>query len=102
MANKAFVAACAAAWWVSAASAAHAADGCSQRLARSNVVACVLAASVSLRREQLGATVLAARARAASPILPSNPQLALSAAHRRTDALQAGNWNANLSQEIEI
>jgi cobalt-zinc-cadmium efflux system outer membrane protein len=96
------VAACAAAWCVAGASAASAADSCNKRIARGNVVACVLAASVSLRREQLGVEVMSAREQAASPLLPSNPQLVLSAAQRHTAQQNAGNWNANLSQELEI
>lgn len=103
MLGKRLVAACAAAaWCASGASVASAADSCSKRIARSNVVACVLAASVSLRREQLGVLVMQARAQAASPLLPANPQLALSAAQRHTAQHNAGNWNANLSQEVEI
>ncbi|HET8935040.1 MAG TPA: TolC family protein [Polyangiales bacterium] len=62
----------------------------------------MLEASVSLRREQLGVDVMQAREQAASPLLPSNPQLAFSAAQRHTAQQNAGNWNANLSQELEI
>lgn len=102
MASSGFVAACAAAWCVSAASAASAADGCSATITRRNVVACAVAASVSLRREQLGIEVQQARAQAASPLLPSNPTLMLSAAQRHTAGQEAANWNANLSQEVEI
>lgn len=92
----------AAAWCASGASSASAADGCSKRIARSNLVSCVLAASVSLQREQLGVEVMRAREQAASPLLPSNPQLALSAAQRHIAQQNAGNWNASLSQELEI
>jgi outer membrane protein, heavy metal efflux system len=102
MVRTELVAAWAAAWCVWAAPTAHAAESCRQRIARSNVVACVLAASLELRREQLGTEVMRGRVEAASPLLPANPQLSLSAAHRRTDAQRDGNWNATLSQELEI
>lgn len=63
---------------------------------------CVVAASLSLQSERAGIDVLHGRQKAVNPLLPANPQLALSGAHRQVDGSQAGNWSATLSQELEI
>jgi outer membrane protein, heavy metal efflux system len=74
---------------------------CSQ-LRRSNLVSCVLSASLVVKAE--GEQLEAARGRqtAASPILPSNPVLALSAARRTSASSEANNWYVTLQQEIEV
>lgn len=74
---------------------------CSQ-LGRSNLVPCVLSASLVVKAE--GEELEAARGRqtAASPILPSNPVLAVSAARRTSASSDGNNWYVTLQQEIEI
>lgn len=101
IARRIAVAVAATAWCVSV-SKVGATDECGLSVARRTVVTCVLAASPSLQRERAGIAVLEGRQKAVRPWLPSNPQLALSAAHRRNDEIRAGNWYATLSQELEI
>jgi cobalt-zinc-cadmium efflux system outer membrane protein len=71
-------------------------------LSRSNLVPCVLSASLVVKSD--GEELEAARGRqtAASPILPSNPVLALSAARRTSGPADANNWYVTLQQEIEV
>jgi outer membrane protein, heavy metal efflux system len=80
---------------------AREAPSCSQ-LGRSNLVPCVLSASLVVKAE--GEELEAARGRqtAASPILPSNPVLAVSAARRTSASSDGNNWYVTLQQEIEI
>lgn len=80
---------------------------CAVQITRSNVVRCVLSASLAVRREREGRAVLDARMRAASPLLPSNPIVAFSAGQPTANALGAGTqesvaWDLSVSQELEI
>ena len=79
-----------------------AAQSCSEAIARNDVVRCVVRASLALARERLESDALEGRRTAVSPLLPGNPELSLSGAHRSTAEQQAGNWYATLSQEIEL
>ena len=81
---------------------AQAAESCGTNVTRQNVATCALANSPALEVERQGVAVLAGRERSVSPLLPSNPVLALSGGHRRTDQLRATNWYATLSQDVEI
>ncbi len=72
------------------------------RVTRSNVVACALDASLAVKGERQEWEAAEARTTAASPLLPSNPLLALSAGKRTSRSAEATNWYATLSQEIEI
>lgn len=81
---------------------AQAAESCGINVTRHNVAACALANSPALAVERQGVAVLVGRERSVSPLLPSNPVLALQGGHRRTDELRATNWYATLSQEVEI
>jgi len=87
-------------WWSVAAPAA--AQSCSGAIARANVAPCALSASLALLHARGGNEVLEARRRAVSPLLPRNPELTFSAAHRSTPAQTSTNWYATLSQELEI
>ncbi len=82
---------------------AQEARSCSLRISRSNVVSCVVAASLVVKAEGQELEAAEARSTAVSHLLPSNPTLRLAAASR-TAAGVAGvyNWDAALSQEIEI
>jgi cobalt-zinc-cadmium efflux system outer membrane protein len=85
-------------------SAALADDGptCSQRITRGNLVRCVLAASLTLSAELREMDAVQARKLAVSPWLPSNPVLSLSGSSRAVPERSAFNWDATLSQEIEV
>lgn len=72
-------------------------------ITRSTVVPCALAASFAVRGERHAVEAARGRERAAAVILPSNPQLSLSAGARKASAGQSAlNWSASLSQEVEI
>ncbi|TKD10330.1 TolC family protein [Polyangium fumosum] len=76
---------------------------CSTTLTRANLIRCALDASLASKAERQGLEAAKGRQEAASPVLPSNPVLALSGARR--EAAGQGpvfNWYATLSQEIEI
>lgn len=75
---------------------------CQARVTRSNVVQCALAASLVVRGEQQELVAARARKTAASPLLPSNPTLLVSAARRNSATQEATNWYASLNQEVEI
>lgn len=83
---------------------AHAdSSSCSSTITRASLARCAVEASPVVNVISLDREVAAARLRAASPWLPSNPTLALSLASRRGDAdTSATNWYASLSQEIEL
>ena len=68
------------------------------------MVSCAVRASLTVRSEEQGKEALAGRRVAVSPLLPSNPLLALSAGHRTASGGDptAFNWYATLSQELEI
>lgn len=85
-----------------AANSSALAQSCGATLQRTDVVRCVLAASLAVRREHDELAVREGRRMAVSPLLPSNPELTLSAAHRYTREAQGLNWSASLSQELEI
>lgn len=79
------------------------AEDCASRVTRANVVACALAASTSLRVAQADIEIADGRKNAASPLLPANPTLSLAAARRSADGVASvTNWDARLSQEVEI
>jgi len=80
---------------------ARAADQCAD-ITRLNVVRCAVDRSLTLRHEQLSVSALAGRQRAQRPLLPSNPELSLSAGHRSHREQAANNWTATLSQELEV
>ncbi len=71
---------------------------------RANLIACALRSSLALKSEQWGGVAARARLSAASPLLPSNPVISLSAARRSQEATNqsATNWTADLSQEFEL
>lgn len=77
---------------------------CRTRVTRANLVSCALAASLPVRAEQTTTKALQGRRVAVSPVLPTNPVLALSGARRGASATEptAINWYATLSQEIEV
>lgn len=72
------------------------------RVDRNNVVECAVSRSVGLDVARLGVDVAKGRELAVSPLLPSNPLLALSGGHRASSSQRATNWYATLSQEVEI
>lgn len=86
---------------VSSGAAAQGAPACS-RVTRANVVACALDASLVVKGERQGLEAAKARTTSASPLLPSNPLLALSAGKRSSRSEEATNWYATLSQELEV
>ena len=84
--------------------ASEEAGGCQQKITRSNVAVCAVRASLALQAEHEGAEALEGRRVAASPLLPSNPVLSFSAAHRSASGRgqTATNWYGTLTQEIEV
>ncbi|MEY4508650.1 MAG: hypothetical protein RLZZ450_772 [Pseudomonadota bacterium] len=84
----------------------QAGDVACTKIVRPNVVGCALRASLLLERERQGVAIEAGRLRAVSPLLPSNPSLTLSGAHRQTVAGRphdrATNWYATVAQEVEL
>ena len=81
---------------------AMAEGACTSVVRRADVVPCAVGASLVIRSEVQTGEAIAARRVAVSPLLPSNPVLALTAARRNTDVERATNWSATLSQELEI
>jgi outer membrane protein, heavy metal efflux system len=77
-------------------------DSPCSRLNRSNLVPCALSASLLVKSESEELEAARARQVAARPILPSNPELAVSAARRTSGSSDADNWYVTLQQEIEI
>ena len=76
---------------------------CDAHVARGNVVGCALRASAAVRSEEHGLAAVEGRRVAASLVFPSNPTLSVSAGRRTAPALGEGlDWDATLSQEIEI
>jgi cobalt-zinc-cadmium efflux system outer membrane protein len=75
---------------------------CTASITRSNLVRCVLAASLVVDAEARELDAAQGRKLAVSPLLPSNPVLSLSTARRSLPTENAINWDATLSQEIEI
>ena len=76
---------------------------CSGGITRANVVACALRASPAIAGEQRGLAALEGRRTSASLVLPSNPTLAVNVGRRSSPIEGTGiDWNATLSQEIEI
>lgn len=76
---------------------------CDSKVTRDNVVACAVRASLSVRAQKEAVEAAKGRRTAADPVLPSGPEVAVSAAHR--SAVGAGpvlNLYVTLSQEIEI
>jgi len=77
-------------------------EPCGSRVTRANVVRCALGASLSVQLERQELSAATARKAAASPLLPDNPVLAISAAQRRTSDQRDINWYATLSQQLEV
>jgi cobalt-zinc-cadmium efflux system outer membrane protein len=71
-------------------------------ISRSDVVDCVLRASLALRVESQTAEALEGRRTALAPLLPTNPVLSLSGARRDVGGSTVTNWSASLEQQIEI
>ena len=81
---------------------AHAGTSCTS-INRANLVHCALEASLVSKAQHQGLEVMEGRQEAVSPVLPSNPVLALSGARRASPGQgPVVNWYATLSQEIEI
>ncbi len=83
-------------------SAAEPAVPCTQAVTRSNVVACVLAASPALQEELASQRAAGGRREAVRPFLPSNPVIGGSLASRTALPEQSLNWSLSLAQELEI
>ena len=84
---------------------ARADDASCARITRANVVRCAEAASLLVRAQKQQVDAATARRTAVSPLLPSNPVVALTGARRTVSpGVPAGlfNWSATLSQELEI
>ena len=76
---------------------------CGPTITRSTVVPCALATSFAVHRERFAVAAARGREATAGVILPSNPQLSLSAGARTGDMGKSSvNWSAALAQEIEI
>lgn len=75
---------------------------CSGAINRSNLTACALSASPSLRAELSGQFAAEARREAARPFLPSNPTLSGSVSSRVGPTDRATNWNIAIGQELEV
>lgn len=77
---------------------------CSSKITRSNIVRCAVSASLAVKGGHETVVALEGRRTAADHVLPSNPVLSLSGAHRGSNGGEprAFNWSATLSQEIEI
>ncbi len=73
-------------------------------ISRATLVPCALAAGLAIRREHRDKEVRDARVVAARRLVPSNPVLSGSLAHREAAGtnLAATNWTASLSQEFEL
>src|SRR3954463_14451539 len=67
---------------VASGSRAQEASGCSSRVTRANLVQCALSASLRVEAERRELEAAEARRTALTPLLPSNPVLALSLARR--------------------
>jgi outer membrane protein, heavy metal efflux system len=71
-------------------------------VSRTNVVRCALAASLERQAGEAAVRAASGRVQASDPLLPSNPELALSGARRRTATQSTLNWSASLGIELEI
>ena len=71
-------------------------------VSRSNVVGCALAASLERQAGEAAVRASEGRVQATDPWLPSNPELAVTGARRRTAAESTLNWSASLGVELEI
>lgn len=70
---------------------------------RANLVRCALEGSLTAKAEQQGLEAAEARQEAARPVLPANPIITLSGAHRSAAGVAPViNWYATLTQELEI
>jgi cobalt-zinc-cadmium efflux system outer membrane protein len=78
-------------------------EGCQGPVSRATLVPCALRAGLGLASERQAGEAAEARVVAASPWLPSNPTLALTAS-RRSAATEnpAFNWSGTLSQEFDL
>lgn len=78
---------------------------CSRTITRSNLARCVLAAHPDVLVERSDLPALVARRSSASPLLPSNPVVAVTGSQRRASGSggrTALEWSASLSQELEL
>ena len=71
-------------------------------VSRSNVVSCALAASLERQAGEAAVRASEGRVQATDPWLPSNPELAVTGARRRTAGESTLNWSASLGVELEI
>ncbi len=86
---------------------ARAGDGttttCGSKVARDNVVACAVGASLTVRAQKEATEAAKGRETAAEPVLPSSPVLSVTAAQRTSSGIRPlANWSVALFQEIEI
>jgi cobalt-zinc-cadmium efflux system outer membrane protein len=81
-----------------------AAPSCQGRLARGDLIACALAASPEVVAGQRGVEAVQARRLSARTLLPSNPRIEVTAAHRSSavSADRNANFYGTLSQEVEV
>ena len=75
---------------------------CSSRITRSNLVECALRASLLVKGERQELEATEARKISVSPLLPSNPVLALSGGKTSSSSFANYTWSATLSQELEV
>ena len=79
------------------------AEDCASRVTRSNLVACALSVSPALNVARTEIDAADARKTSVSSVLPANPTLGLALARRSaTGEATATNWDARLSQEVEV
>ena len=78
-----------------------AAEPCSS-VSRTNVVQCALAGSLERHAGEAAVRAASGRVQATEPFLPSNPELALTGARRRTSSESTLNWSASLGVELEL
>ena len=93
--------------WARVAAGADAADkpACAGPLDADRVVRCALAASPEVRAARAERDAASGRRATAGIVLPSNPALGGTLAHRSTpppDSVGVPNWSVTLSQEFEI
>jgi len=76
---------------------------CAATITRENLIPCALESSLASKAEREGLAAAEGKQQAASPLLPTNPVLALSGGRREaTGQTPVFNWYVTLSQEIEI
>ncbi|MGH7328621.1 MAG: TolC family protein, partial [Polyangiaceae bacterium] len=84
------------------AASAHAEEPCGAHISRTNVVRCAWAASLTVRIEERTEEAALGRRESVSRLLPSNPVLSMNLSRRETASEVVPNWDATLSQELEV